>query len=253
MNPEDVALGGQAEPATVLTEPELPASVVVAQGTGDLRVEVPAPAPDLATPGTKEARPSAELSEIEPEPLPVVSEASTSVPEASTSVPEATAAIFERVEEPVREDALAAPADDSRYQLRLGSETRQRAQTESRERRRRIERLASDLTRAAHAGDESESERLLRAMEGIAGGNSSYVLNMRAYVELLRGEYTAVETLLAVVLARDETDVDAGLNMAIAESRTGRLSQARERLARLVLEHPEDDRVDTLLRSLEGR
>ena len=93
----------------------------------------------------------------------------------------------------------------------------------------------------------------MQALEAKAGANSSYVLNMRAYVELVRGEYAAVETLLGVVLARDEADVHAGLNMAVAESRTGRLQQARERLARLALEHPDDDRVGALLQSLRGR
>ena len=76
---------------------------------------------------------------------------------------------------------------------------------------------------------------------------------MRAFVALAREQYAEVEILLGRVLARDETNVNAGLNMAVAESRTGRLQQARRRLDTMAIAHPHNERIAALLRSLPPR
>lgn len=129
-------------------------------------------------------------------------------------------------------------------------ESRELQQTRSREKSLQISRLTADLTRAVQAGDQIETDRLLAELGSKAGADNNYVLNMRAFVALARGQYAEVEILLERVLARDETNVNAGLNMAVAESRTGRLQQARQRLDNMAIAYPHDDRIVALLRSL---
>ena len=127
---------------------------------------------------------------------------------------------------------------------------RKLTQAEARERSLQMALLTADLTRAAQARDQPETERLLSDMESKAGVGSNYSLNMRGYVALVNGQYAEAEELLRLVLARDRTDADAAINMAVVESKTGRIKQARRRLERLALAHPDDDRIGVILKSL---
>lgn len=127
---------------------------------------------------------------------------------------------------------------------------RKRKQTSLRRQGEQISRLTSELTHAVQANRKADSTRILAAMESSLGKDSNYVLNMRAYAALAHGQYKEVEKILSQVLARDSNNVSASLNMAVAESRTGRLQQARQRLENLVITHPQDNRVVAMLQSL---
>ncbi|MCG6872535.1 MAG: tetratricopeptide repeat protein [Gammaproteobacteria bacterium] len=129
---------------------------------------------------------------------------------------------------------------------------RARAQ-ESSEQRQQISRLTAALTRAVQAKDEIATPLLLEELAAAAGPDSNYLLNMRAFVAMAHERYDEVETLLVRVLARDENNLNASLNLAVAESRTGRVEQARERLENLALAYPHDDRIPRLMGSLRQR
>ena len=135
----------------------------------------------------------------------------------------------------------------------LKIESREEQQDRSRAKRVHISRLATGLTAAVEAGDQAETKRLLNSLSFATGAESNYALNMRAYVALANEQYADVEALLGRVLERDQGDANAGLNMAVAESRTGRLKQARERLEQLAIAHPDDERVTAMIRSLPAR
>ena len=132
----------------------------------------------------------------------------------------------------------------------LNIENRAQQQAKTRKMSVQISLLTAELIRAVQTGDEPAIARLLGNMESEVGADSIHVLNMQAYVALTRGQYAEVETLLARVLARDENDVNAGLNLAVVESRTGRLEQARQRLKHLGIIHPDDERIVVMLQSL---
>lgn len=154
---------------------------------------------------------------------------------------------------PSNKPPQAIRVSDSAYRLGRKVESRDLMQARARERIVEMTRLTADLTRAARARNQPETERLLNQIESKTGVRSNYSLNMRAYVALVNGQYAEAETLLGVVLVRNQTDADAGLNMAVAESQTGRLEQARRRLERLALVHPDDDRIRVMLQSFRGR
>ena len=130
---------------------------------------------------------------------------------------------------------------------------RELQRTRSREKSLQVSRLTADLARAVQADDETKIAQVLDELGSKAGADSNYVLNMRAYVALARGQYAEVEIPLRRVLARDATDANAGLNMAVAESRTGRLQQARQRLEQLASVYPDDERIVLMLQSLPQR
>ncbi len=132
-------------------------------------------------------------------------------------------------------------------------EYKQNQQTKAREKGIQISLLTAELIRAVQNNDQTAVSEVIQNMENELGVDSSHVLNMRAYVALANGKFDEVESLLQRVLARDENDVNAGLNMAVAESSTGRVDQARRRLENLVIAHPEDERVVALLQSLPSR
>lgn len=163
----------------------------------------------------------------------------------SETVPASSHAARRRSNEPPEPIRVGESAHGATLQ-----QQRKLTQAEARERSLQMALLTAALTRAAQARDQPETERLLSDMESKAGVGSKYSLNMRGYVALVNGQYADAEELLRLVLARDRTDADAGINMAVVESETGRVKRARRRLERLALAHPDDDRIGVMLQSL---
>jgi hypothetical protein len=192
-----------------------------------------------------------------PAPRPVVEEQAEQVkaPAGPVVIAEvaATSSAPPLQEAPAPTPAPAPAGSSAANPFQLQPSERGAIQSQVRDKSLQIARLSSQLAQAAQSGDEGEVQRLLADLEIEAGGQSSYYLNMLAYVALTRDQYPEVEAILSVVLSRNPDDANAGLNMAVAESRTGRLKEARQRLERLALAHPEDSRIGALLASLGER
>jgi len=100
-------------------------------------------------------------------------------------------------------------------------------------------------------GDTQKAEKLLKQLTNIKGENSIYVMKLRAFFLLRTGENKPAVALLRKVLANNENDVEAGINMAILEIRLNEYSQAKERLTRLKGLYPENRIISNLLSRLD--
>jgi hypothetical protein len=109
-----------------------------------------------------------------------------------------------------------------------------------------VYRLQTALTR----GDGQAADRLLGDFAAVKGKNHPYFLKLKAYRYLQAGEFAAAERLLGQVLAQDQTDRDANINMVVVEANTGRIDAARRRLAGLEEQFPEDETLAAMGRRL---
>jgi hypothetical protein len=114
----------------------------------------------------------------------------------------------------------------------------------------RYTRLVRRLQTAVVNGDEQAADRLAEEFATAKGKGHPYLAKIKAYRRIQAGDYGMAETLLKRVLALDETDRDAQMNLAVVEANTGRVDAARRRVARLAARFPEDETVAALGRRL---
>ena len=115
----------------------------------------------------------------------------------------------------------------------------------------RIRILRINLDRALQNRDQQEIRAVLMHLQSMVGIDSSYMLKIRAYVQVaLGGDMEYAIDLLRQVLVRNPRDKDASMNMAVAEISLGRNESARDRLNRLSAQYPDDAQIITLLNSI---
>jgi len=92
----------------------------------------------------------------------------------------------------------------------------------------------------------------MSVLSNMAGADSAIVLKTRAYRHLVEddGQDRVAMQLLDEVLIRDPSDLDASLNLALLEIRSGLAGDARRRLDELARAHPDDPRVLSMLASI---
>jgi Flp pilus assembly protein TadD len=115
----------------------------------------------------------------------------------------------------------------------------------------RYTELVNRLQTAVANGDAQAAEKLLGDFAAVKGKDHPYLLKLKAYRYMQAGDFVAAERLLNQVLARDQTDRDASLNLVVVEANTGRIDAARRRVARLVELYPEDETLAAMGRRLE--
>ncbi|MGA8178884.1 MAG: hypothetical protein WB792_02415, partial [Desulfobacterales bacterium] len=113
-----------------------------------------------------------------------------------------------------------------------------------------IARLVADIQCEMDRGDKDRMEKLFDELSMIRGQNNSYVLKLKAVWHIRHQEYKDAANLLKAVLSRNELDLEAGLNMAIVEIRTGKEQNAYRRLAKLQKSYPENIRLAEILQDL---
>ncbi len=115
---------------------------------------------------------------------------------------------------------------------------------------RDVGRVVADLRLAMGRQDLKGVEKLFVKLAKVKSGGQAdpFVLNMRAYWEISNGRYDKANELLKMILDRRKDDLEAGLNMAVVEMRTNRMSEARERLFVLLRLYPGDARPGEMLR-----
>lgn len=112
-------------------------------------------------------------------------------------------------------------------------------------------RLVTSLRGALKRGEETKAEALLSELTRIKGDDDPYVMKMTAYWHIRKEDYPAAESLLTRCLAASDHDVEAELNMAVVESRTGRMEAALSRISRLAARYPNDRRIQALRQTLK--
>jgi len=113
-----------------------------------------------------------------------------------------------------------------------------------------IATLVTDLEDAFEKNDDDRIDQLLARLGRIKGENNLYYLKLTAFREIERKNYDLAERLLNRVLAKNKTDFEAGINMAIIEISQKKFTNAKQRLIRLKELYPSRGSVDDLLKLL---
>ncbi len=132
-----------------------------------------------------------------------------------------------------------AAAERDRIITRL---VRQRKQTAS---------LVADIRRAMDGKDFAKAGLLLDSLAAIKGEGNLIVRQLRAYWMIKTGRLQEAEAQLNHILEVDPDDLEAAINLAVVQIKTGRLRRAKEVLEQLYLRFPEDDRIGRWLDVLE--
>jgi len=106
------------------------------------------------------------------------------------------------------------------------------------------------LEDAFEKNDDDRIDQLLARLGRIKGENNLYYLKLTAFREIERKNYDLAERLLNRVLAKNKTDFEAGINMAIIEISQKKFTNAKQRLIRLKELYPSRGSVDDLLKLL---
>jgi hypothetical protein len=114
----------------------------------------------------------------------------------------------------------------------------------------KIARLVADIQSEMNRGDKDKIEKLFEELTMIKGQNDIYVLKLKAVWRIRNKEYADAASLLETVLSRNELDLEAGLNMAIVEIRTGKEQDAYRRLKKLQKSYPDSIRLTEILQDL---
>lgn len=113
-----------------------------------------------------------------------------------------------------------------------------------------ISSLSSNLEEAVQTNDNQKTDQLIEQLSNQTNKNSIYYLKLNAFQLIRQKEYARARTFLNKVLDKDDTDLEAGLNMAIIEIRTQDLAAAKKRLIRLNELYPSQPVIERLLNQL---
>ena len=100
-------------------------------------------------------------------------------------------------------------------------------------------------------GSGGDTEMMLKQLESIKGKENPYVMKLRAFWCIEKGEYDRALPLLEKVAGRNEKDLEAGLNLAVLEIKANQLQAARLRLTRLSQVYPENNQVVEMLQQVK--
>ncbi|MGD2029790.1 MAG: tetratricopeptide repeat protein [Desulfobacterales bacterium] len=114
----------------------------------------------------------------------------------------------------------------------------------------KIARLVADIRWEMSNGNKTRTEKLLDELSLIKGHNNSYVLKLKAVCHIRNQEYERATDLLKIILTKNESDLEAGINMAIVEINTQQEKKAYRRLEKLQSIYPEHIRLAEIMQNL---
>ena len=106
-----------------------------------------------------------------------------------------------------------------------------------------INRLVHEIRSCMAAADCRQIEPLFDRLQALKGVHNPYVLKLKGYWHFQQDQFESAAALLQKVLIQDEDDLEANVNMAIAEMRLNRRQQARQRLSRLREIYPDNAKL----------
>lgn len=114
----------------------------------------------------------------------------------------------------------------------------------------KITRLVDKIHSAIRTDEVEQAARLLEELVQLKGPKDPFVNKLKAYSYIQQSRLEEARILLMDVLSQDADDLEAGLNMAVIDIRSGRYKKARSRLTGLQAIYPEQDQVAIYLRQL---
>ncbi|RLB35152.1 MAG: hypothetical protein DRH12_16850 [Deltaproteobacteria bacterium] len=124
--------------------------------------------------------------------------------------------------------------------------------TESALKTAQISQVVSRVQGAMAMGDEEAVDNLMPRLESLKGENDPFVLKLKAFWLMKKGRYQDASRFLIKVMERLPSDLEAGINMAIVEIKTGQVDRARKRLRSLREIYQDNTQIPELLRKING-
>ncbi|MDY6904783.1 MAG: tetratricopeptide repeat protein [Thermodesulfobacteriota bacterium] len=116
--------------------------------------------------------------------------------------------------------------------------------------RRHIQKLVATIHDSLKVGDVATADVLIDQLSAIKGRSSEYVQKLRAYQAILSKDYQMARQLLESVLQDTPEDIEAGINMAIIDLRTGSIRAAKVRLQTLMALYPSDPQLMRIMEQI---
>ncbi len=101
-----------------------------------------------------------------------------------------------------------------------------------------IHRLNEELHQSIRLHDLESSREILQELENLLGPDSYYILNLTAYFHIQNNDLDEAQKVLTLILQKNDTDLDAGLNMIVVLCRQGKLKPASRRINTLLDYYP---------------
>lgn len=165
-----------------------------------------------------------------------------------TATVPASAAVSERPYAPVQERALQTRRPK---QIEAEKPESEKIHLADVNKSAEITRLVARLQRSIACADEAQAEDLLGQLTALKGEDNIYVMKLRAFLHIRNQDYESAVLLLEKVLENDDTDLEAGINMAVIETKTNRIQDAKKRLAKLREIYSDNIFIPELMRKLK--
>jgi tetratricopeptide (TPR) repeat protein len=114
-----------------------------------------------------------------------------------------------------------------------------------------INRLVKKIRFCMVTSDCEQIDHLFDQLQALKGAHNPYVLKLKGYWYLQQDQFESAVGLLQKVLVQDENDLEAGVNMAIAEMRLNRWQRAKRRLVRLREVYPDNAKLAEVWKQLK--
>ncbi len=113
-----------------------------------------------------------------------------------------------------------------------------------------ISRLVIQVRRAMQENDNTRVDEIIKKLTQLKGEENSYVLKIKAFWYIRKGDYDSASAFLNKVLEKNESDLEAGINLAVVEIKTSRFKEARIRLMQLQEKYPHNIQIPELIQKL---
>lgn len=114
-----------------------------------------------------------------------------------------------------------------------------------------VAKLVKQLENAMDRMDTPEVEKMLSRLSAAKGQDNLYVMNLKAFWYLKQEYFSEAESLLLEILNTDPDHLEAGLNQAVVEVRTGRVEAAIKRIRQLRELYPDNPELTDMIRKLQ--
>ncbi len=152
----------------------------------------------------------------------------------------------------IRKTPSAAMTEPRRSQESLKKQGKDPQESVSHKRTHDVASIVTRLQASLMGGSPGEVEDLLARLEDLKGSDDPFVLKIKAYWFTRQGKFSRARKYLKTVLQQDPFDVEAGINMAILEIKTGKRKEGVKRLKKLQEIYPENDVINDLLAKTSG-
>ncbi len=115
------------------------------------------------------------------------------------------------------------------------------------EKSRKVASLISDIEESLQAKDYRETEQLIQKLTDLTHKDNPYLLKIKSFFFIKTGKNNQAAEILQKILATDQNDLEANINMAIIEIKNGKIEDAHFRLVNLAKIYPENSTIQDLI------